>query len=267
MSCKPSDLRSIGLNVIGGAVVAFLSYCYIVILRRFRQWTLKRILGADFDREGKYHIAFASFLLPPFRDQQGKIISHPYVKTQLPQGSGRQPASAGFSIANPVSGGEVRGIAYLAELFGKSRVCAPLLIPDNEIASKLDISFIALGGPLSNLKSEDTFGNSSNTLVILKDHQFVNPSTQQPVIQLVPRAELDYGVILRLSPRQHGSRTWIVCAGIDEWGTSASAWYLAYKWRYLFWHVMRGRRRDFAAIIRVRRGQDESAEIIWSDRK
>jgi len=48
-------------------------------------------------------------------------------------------------------------------------------------------------------------------------------------------------------------------AGLGEWGTSGSAWFLAMKWKEL---LKRSKGRDFGAVIRVRQGQDESAEII-----
>ncbi len=71
----------------------------------------------------------------------------------------------------------------------------------------------------------------------------------------------DYGLLLRIHPSQHEKRVWVVCDGFGEWGTSGVAWFLAHRWRQIFWKTFR--KRDFALIIRTRRGQDESAEIVW----
>jgi hypothetical protein len=259
-----SDIRSVLLNVIGGALVVLLTWGFGWISRKCRQWALKRLMGSDFDRDGQYHIVYGSFILPPVLDKSGHQITHPYMKTPLSPSSPRQPAPGGFSIDNPVSSGEMRGIAYLAELFGKARACTPSLTTDNDVVSRVDLSFISLGGPGSNFKTEDTLAHPSNTLITMNSAGFVNPTTQQPVADITLNGRFDYGIILRISPAQHQSRTWIVCAGLGEWGTSGASWFLSNKWPQLFWHVLRRRRQDYAALVRVRRGQDESAEIIWA---
>jgi len=257
------DLHSIVLNVIGGAVVAIAAYAFGWLTRRCRRWMLKLVVGSDFDPTGQYHIVYGSFMLPVLHDPQGKVITHPYVKTPLPPSSPRRIPINGFSIDNPVSGGEMRACAYLAELFGKARVCAPTLSPDNDLDSRVDVSFISLGSGGSNITTQDTFSHSANQLVTMTPAGFVNPSTTQPVADIRPSPDFDYGVILRICPTQHENRTWIVCAGIGEWGTSSAAWFLANKWSDLFWHVVKTRRKTFAVIVRARRGQDESAEVIW----
>jgi len=131
------------------------------------------------------------------------------------------------------------------------------------MASRVDVSFISLGGPNSNFKTEDTLGHPVNNLVTMSSAGFVNPSTQQPVASIVSDATYDYGMILRICPSQHSARTWIVCAGVGEWGTSGASWFLANKWSKLFWHRLWQRKKQYAVIVRVRRGQDESAEIVW----
>jgi hypothetical protein len=52
---------------------------------------------------------------------------------------------------------------------------------------------------------------------------------------------------------------WLACAGLDEWGTSGAAWFLANKWANL---NQRAGSRPFAAVVRVRPGQDQSAELV-----
>jgi hypothetical protein len=259
-----SDLRSVIQNVIGGALVVLLTWGYGWLVRRCRQWALKRLMGADFDRDGQYHIVYGSFVLSPIRDQNGNAVTHPYIKTPLPPSVPRRPATMSFSIDNPVSGGEMRSSAYLAGLFGKGSACTPVLVPDIDIVSRVDLSFISLGGPASNLKTEDALAHPVNALVTMSLAGFVKPGTQQPVMPIVPDPEFDYGIILRISPTQHPSRTWIVCAGLGEWGTSGTSWFLANKWPQLLWHVLKCWRHNYAALIRVRRGQDESAEMIWA---
>ena len=244
-------------------LVALFAWSYGWVSRKFRQWAIKRLMGYDFDKNGIYHIVYGSFILPAVHGPNGQIITHPYVKTPLPPTSPRQPVSAGFSIDNPVSSGEMRGIAYLAELFGKTQSCAPTITPDNDMVSRVDVSFISLGGPNSNLKTEDTLAHSENNLVTMSNTGFVHPGSQQPIASINPNAQYDYGMILRICPTQHQSRTWIVCAGLGEWGTSGASWFFANKWSQLFWYTLWRRQKKYAALVRVRRGQDESAEIVW----
>jgi hypothetical protein len=55
--------------------------------------------------------------------------------------------------------------------------------------------------------------------------------------------EADHGFILRITPPEFPTRSWIVCAGLGEWGTSGSSWFLANKWQELVekkvipWHT------------------------------
>jgi hypothetical protein len=258
-----SDFHAVILNVVGGALIVLLTWGYGWVLRRCRQWALKRLMGIDFDRDGQYQIVYGSFVLPSVHNQNGRLVTHPYIKTPLPLTVPRQPALMGFSIDNPVSSSEMRGSAYLSGLFGKWRACPPVLVSDNENVSRVDLSFISLGGPASNFKTEDALTHPVNSLVTMSAAGFVKPGTQEPVVRITPDPLFDYGMILRISPTQHPSRTWIACAGIGEWGTSGASWFLANKWPQLFWHVLRGWRHQYAAVVKVHRGQDESAELIW----
>ena len=81
-------------------------------------------------------------------------------------------------------------------------------------------------------------------------------------------SEADFGAILRIRPPDFPQRSWIVCAGLGEWGTSGSAWYLANRWQVLlrrihplaYWLGFPSI-SDFLAIVRVVPGQDQSARL------
>lgn len=86
---------------------------------------------------------------------------------------------------------------------------------------------------------------------------------------LDPESSFDYGLILKIRPEQFPERVWIVCAGIGEWGTSGAGWYLSNKWKEILkanrpWYDPRGlfEGADFATIVQVRPGQDESAKMV-----
>jgi len=123
--------------------------------------------------------------------------------------------------------------------------------------SKLDVSLICLGSRASNDKTRDVEDSVANELIKLDRGNFVSAISGLPVVSLVP--DFDYGLVLKIHPKQFPERTWFTCSGIDEWGTSGASWYLARKWREL--HSYAGE-SPFAIVVKVKKGQDESAEPI-----
>lgn len=208
--------------------------------RRFKQ-----VFGPGV-REKGYSLVYAELDLA---DQSNRF---PYVK---PEG----PAGACFSINRPVSGSELRCVNYLAGAIGSYVGNAPSVRSDLEMRQLLDLDFISFGGPNSNMKTADCLSNAGNQLALFDQAQniFVSRATGQRLMEIEPG--FDYGLILKVHPTQFPERVWIVCAGIGEWGTSGAAWFLAYKWREI---RMRARKRPFAVVVRVRPGQDQSAELM-----
>jgi hypothetical protein len=99
--------------------------------------------------------------------------------------------------------------------------------------------------------------NSNNQLVTFDNARFTTVDSRRPIVN--PRAGYDYGLILKIHPRQFPMRTWITCAGIGEWGTSGAAWYLGNKWKEIQEYFGD---EQFAIIVRVSPLQDESADPI-----
>jgi hypothetical protein len=254
-------MNDIILNIVGGIIVAVLTSFAIWLWRLFENYRIKKLFGNDFKEDGLYSIAYPEFTL---KNSVSKGETRPYKKPDS------EDAGAGFSIENPISGCEVRSIGYLATMFGKHRVSAPHITPDTKIKNELDLSFIALGGPLSNSKTSEAQENSSNSLIKMKQEKrsfFVTADDDE--LRMDYQKGYDYGLILRIRPSQFPERVWIVCAGIGEWGTSGASYYLCRRWMELLkkkqkWHNLFGLRKDtdFAAIIKVEPGKDESAELV-----
>ena len=76
---------------------------------------------------------------------------------------------------------------------------------------------------------------------------------------ITKESDFDYGLILKIKPKQFPDRTWFTCAGLGEWGTSGAAWYLAKKWKDI--HNF-AENSAFAIIVRVKKDQDEFADPI-----
>ena len=94
-------------------------------------------------------------------------------------------------------------------------------------------------------------------MIKFESSNFITYRTNRPVIR--PQQGFDFGLILKINPIQFPEKTWIICAGIAEWGTSGAAWYLANKWRELY-RFAKG--EAFAIIVKVRNLQDESSEPV-----
>jgi len=167
---------------------------------------------------------------------------------------------ARFSISRPVSQCELRAASYLASSIGNGTGCTPALRSDNDVRPILDLDFISFGGPLSNFKTEDCQVNDNNLLAIFDqpNTRFLDRKTGN-VLAAYADPTFDYGLILKLHPKQFPGRVWLACAGFGEWGTSGAAWYLANRWMEI---RERAKDRPFAAVIRVRVQQDESAECL-----
>lgn len=258
------DIKSVLYNVVGGIIVSFLTAIYIGIRHRFHLHHLQRLLGFQFKVGTKIRMTYGQLLLPALINQSGQTITHPYVKA--PRRGGAVPLIGSYSIEHPISECEVRAFTYISTLLGLSRDLQPLLISDIETNSIIDSNFISFGGPGSNYKTADILESEANIFIRMTHAGFLKPSGDN--FPFLCSREADYGFILRITPPEFQSRSWIVCAGLGEWGTSGTAWFLAHKWKYLlknispvtYWTGIM-RIPDFLAIIRVIPEQDQSASL------
>jgi len=256
-----ADVKSVLWNVVGGFLVGILTAAFTYFRYRLRLYHLQRLIGFSFRRETEVHITYGRLFLPLPVDAQGEPITHPYRKP--PRADGAQPVQESYSIEHPVSGGEVRASTYIASLLGSPRTIRQSLVSDIEVDALLDSNFVSLGGPGSNYKTADILASPANIFLPIPPANFTLPGQA-----LFVNGNADYGCILRIRPPEFPQHSWIVCAGLGEWGTSGSAWYLAHRWRNLIRSIHPFAYRsgfmrvpDFLAIIRVVRGQDQSASI------
>lgn len=235
------------------------------ISRKLRKWRFKCLFGIDADHQGRFHIVYGKLLLPEVYDKNGKLLKYPYEKIRTRNYIDKM----NFSIQNPISGCELRAAKYITTTFSKYLENDMILIADQDIDDILDISFISFGGIYSNYKTFDALNNESNKLIKMTIDNFISLKSERNLFN--KESTYDYGLILKVHPEQFPKRTWIVCAGIGEWGTSGSAWYLSNKWR-MFLRANSSLRNpfnpfsvlnknSFAAIIRIKEGQDESAVL------
>ena len=266
LACGTSnaDARSLLWNVVGGIIVSILTGLFFYFRYKLRAYHLQRLIGFRFKREAEVRIIYGQLLLPVIRDPNGNRISHPYVKPE--RRGGALPLQGTYSIEHPVSECEVRASTYLASLFGLRGILRTSVASDIESDQLLDSNLVSLGGPGSNYKTADILASPANIFIRMTHTGFALLNGQQ--LPYGCTNEVDHGFILRITPQDFPNRSWIVCAGLGEWGTSGTAWYLAHQWKRLarsihpfaYWSgVMRI--PDFLVIVRVVPGQDQSSHI------
>ena len=171
-----------------------------------------------------------------------------------------------ISIQHPVSESEVRAAAYIASLIGIPAKVQTPVVSDVEVDQLLNSNFIAVGGIGSNYKTADILASSANIFIQMLSNDLTLP-TGESLPHSYP-AGVERGFILRITSPQFPDRSWIVCAGLGEYGTSGSAWYLAHRWEKLVSLVDPDAQNlqfkpipDFCAIVTVTTGQDQSTTL------
>lgn len=239
------------MNIIWGVISGLIAFCLIELIKFLHKKTIyrnfKNVFGTDIGSEQDFHLIYAQLLLA----KEITTERYPYRK------SGEENSGGNFSIERPVSSCEIRAAKYLSESIAREVKRGPSISSDTDLKGKLDVSFIAFGGPASNFKTRDLIDNSSNDLIKFGEEGFLSIRSGKPLICM--ESGFDYGLILKIIPKQFPDRTWFTCAGIGEWGTSGAAWYLAKKWKEV--HAF-ARNSAFAIIVRVKKDQDEFADPI-----
>ena len=245
------SVTQIVLNVVGGAITVGLIEFGKFAASKLKLRKFKNIFGNDLFSLDGLHLVYAQLALPPQQNENGSINTHPYVKPS------EETSGVGFSIERPVSSCELRAAKYLSEIIGKEARRSPALSSDFELQDRLNMSFVAFGGPSSNYKSRDLLTNEGNSFLFFGDQTFITQQTNRPLLNRRPG--FDYGVIIKIHPSQFQERIWLICAGYGEWGSSGAAWYLAHKWNEI--HKF-AKDKPFAIIVQVSPGQDESTEPL-----
>lgn len=246
------------ISILGGIIVAVLTSLCIYLRRKGWQCKFKQLFGEDVEGRDKLHLVYGEFILHKEIDNflRDKRISHPYQKEDPVPNYKNQ----GFSISKPVSIAEVRAANYLSSVIGSQMKVTPILSSDIYIKDELDLSFISFGGPSGNHKTNDVLINKANQLIRFdqSQNQMTSVRSGRPILTTASlTSEYNYGLILKIRPKQFPNRVWIICAGFNEWGTSGAAWYLAHKWKRIHkW----AKGSKLGIIVKVRNEQDESAE-------
>ncbi|MDO8523483.1 MAG: hypothetical protein Q7S12_04385 [bacterium] len=240
------NLKQIIFNVVGGALVALLGWIFAKLRQKYYKHSFKQIFGKD--SEDNFILTYGRMkLLTPY-DEKGEIRKWPYYN---------KSPDASFNVSSVVSLAGAKSIHYLSELFGRIVNSPPRLLSDEEIEERLDISFCSIGG-LNNLKTKDLLRSKENIF-----YDFDRTGPEVAIISKTDKTKrfsidriYDFAFIIKVIPKNFPNRVWIAVAGLGEWGTTGATWFLMKHWQKM------PKNKSFGMIIKVRGGQDESAERI-----
>lgn len=145
-------------------------------------------------------------------------------------------------------------IAKLSPYFKKGIAA----LSDEEAASAWEGTFINLGSSASNIKTDDIKHHSANKFIKEDINGIIELKNGQT---FKDDSKHDVGMIFKFQNPYFKNYSLIICAGLGEWGTSGTAWYLSRNWRKLGRKYLKD---DFVVIVSVLRGSDESASEIYS---
>lgn len=245
-----TNSEQIILNVVGGILASIIFFAIFESCKWFKKQyfkkSFKQIFGKDATKN--FNIVYGKMILLPSYKKDGTPLEWPYAKPDTKNV---------FRITSPVSFTGTKSAKFLSESFGKNIGYAPILISDEDIKEKLDISYCSIGG-YNNYKTIDVLKSEENTFFDIIMPNIVDK--ENPHKTFAVDGTYDYALIIKIVPKSFPNRTWIAVAGLGEWGTSGAAWYLSRNWKKI---KKITKNKPFGLVIKVQGGKDESAEIIY----
>lgn len=222
-----------------------------VIPRSISKWRLLKFFGTDAVVGAAFHT-----VLDPYQ--------HPLPRTgnrYIKRFFGRRNDQPLIGEDNVLGINAIRVVNYAVSLFSLYRKYDdPLRISlDEDIRDLWNGSFLCFGSSDSNIKSFDIENLHNNNFYSLQFNAQVQRCFNVRGEEFSITNEEDVGVILRLRNPYHPEHSLFICAGLGEWGTSGSAYFLFHHWEAIYKQV---RGHNFCKVIRVRFRSDESAREV-----
>jgi hypothetical protein len=158
---------------------------------------------------------------------------------------------------------ELRSASYILNALSK-HIKGPIsVVVDEDAFKSMNRTVISVGSSLSNEITDLIMREPNNAFfefvhnaetTHIKDKRTGRTFTgfEEPVRK-------DLGIVLKIENLRFPGHFFFVCAGLGEWGTSGTSWYLANKWRDLD----REFKGSFGLVIEVAWGCDQSAQRIF----
>lgn len=241
------------INFIAGLLIFLLGLSWPNIPKSFRKSCIRKFWGKGVFGQD-FVIAYGALIDSRHRNQDKPIYwydKYYHDGTFIPTVGPR---------TNIVSAGEIRSASYIINLISAYRKGNIVVMDDATLFPSLNRTFVAFGSPSSNEISRLILNEPNNIFLEFKqeeDNYFIhNKQTKKEFIGFKENIKKDYGIILKIPNSRFPGHFFFVCAGLGEWGTSGSSWYLANHWKDL--------RSEFGGdafgiVVEVDIGCDESA--------
>lgn len=146
------------------------------------------------------------------------------------------------------------------EIVGLKNVLAAYrVLLQDDVTIKWNLSFLSIGGH-TNFKSTDVIDSAENKFINFGPSTIVSVTSKLSVLPSdLKGTGKDFGIILKIKPKNNRKRTWICCGGLGEWGTSGAAWWLANNWKEIRKKAKKG---QFACVTVTTPGSDEDTQLI-----
>lgn len=242
------------LEDLGASLIADIGkQLFLAIPRAFQNRRFRKFFGSDAIKGDRIF----GVLDPVTHPTPG--ITNRYVKRFL----GRRADQPLIGPDNALGLCSVRVASYASGLFARFRPGhKPLaFVIDYDVEAKWDASFFCFGSSDSNLKTLDVESLPEQKFYRLEFDAARQRAFQVGNQQFGIAGGNDHGILLRMKNPKYREHALFVCAGLGEWGTSGSAYYLFRNWSSLY---RRYGSSDFCKVIRVRIGSDESATEVFS---
>ena len=159
----------------------------------------------------------------------------------------------------------IRVTKYSSEILSRfrSKDNKVKVVLDEEVMNSWDGTFFCFGSSDSNIKTFDIEQLPHNNLY---SFAFDNKTGFRCFIvngqQFSSGNRKDKGVLARFINPHHEEHYIFICAGLGEWGTSGTAYYLFDRWKELGKRFKKD--KNFCLILEVDIQSDESAKEIYS---
>ena len=159
--------------------------------------------------------------------------------------------------------------ALLTALFARHTGKSLHVVTDTELSPNTDAVLICYGTSDFNFKTFDIEAESGSSLC-----QYLFDANGQRAFRLGGQFHFmesrdgviyDKAIVRRLTNRPFSNRSYVICAGLSEWGSLAAVCYLTRNWKELHKRFDGfGQRKDFCVLLEVPCGQFEYARELIS---
>jgi hypothetical protein len=227
------------------------------IPRAISNFKFKRFFGQKAIKSDKVFVVLDPYQHPINRTQL-QPRQNRFVKDFL----GRKPNTPLIGEDKILGSCSVRVTKYSSSEFAlfRQKTNPVKVVLDEEVMNNWEGTFICFGSSDSNIKTYDIESLNANSLYSFGFGQngirsFTIDGTSYSINQ-----NGDIGILFRLKNPYHKEDKLFICAGIGEWGTSGSAYYLFKNWKNLYRRF--GSKTNFVLVLQVDINSDESAREI-----